>query len=89
MKKSYMKPAMEIDRYTLDMSIASNCGTVVDAGPAAPELGINSACEGWKKEDPFKFSPSEMSTMAVYNVSFYEENCDCYYTAGGEGYWMS
>lgn len=82
MKKTYKKPMVEIEVYTLDASIASNCGIVVSNGPA---LGDHYQCEGY--EDPFgTFS----ARSGPYNVHFYEDtNCDCYTTTTEAGYWTS
>lgn len=82
MKKAYKKPRVEIEVYTLDTSIASNCGIVVSNGPA---LGDHAPCEGY--EDPFgTFS----ARSGPYNVHFYEDtNCDCYTTTTEAGYWTS
>lgn len=87
MKKVYIAPTVEIERYELNASIASNCGIVVNNGPA---VGNHEQCTVF--DDPFVMSEqSAKSTYsAVYNVQFYEDtNCDCYYTAGDYGYWMS
>lgn len=85
MKKPYEAPRVEIERYTLDASIASNCAMVVSNGPA---LGDHKQCEDY--EDPFAMNAYGISAQAVYNVQFYEDtNCDCYYSAGDQGYWTS
>ncbi|MGN1167063.1 MAG: hypothetical protein ACI4S2_11625 [Lachnospiraceae bacterium] len=82
MKKPYEAPKVEIERYSLDASIASNCAVVVHNGP---EIGDHQQCEDY--EDPFAMSYSARS--ATYNVWFYEDTCDCYYSAADGGYWMS
>lgn len=90
MKKKYQKPVLEIETYSLDTSIASNCGIVVSNGPA---LGSYTQCSDYY--DPFAMSDSvedEISVASVHNVSFYADMpsvCDCYYTADGNRYWTS
>lgn len=86
MKKVYEKPVLEMERYELSSSVASNCAKVVHNGP---EVGDHHQCEDY--EDPFA-----MSVMALdaeggpYNVQFYEDtNCDCYYSSSDYGYWTS
>lgn len=84
MKKTYVAPNLEIERYELDASIASHCGIVVHNGPA---LGNHHLCDDYN--DPF--ATSGASTYALpHNVQFYEDtNCDCYTTGGDYGYWTS
>lgn len=88
MKKRYEKPLLEIEEYELNMSIAYNCAMVVSNGPA---VGSHTLCSDYGAKDPFEMDDEGDAVMAasVYNVSFYEESCDCYYSAGGEGYWTS
>lgn len=84
MKKPYVKPALEFERYELDANIASNCGIVVSNGPA---MGNHGQCDDYS--DPFG-SASYDARSAVHNVQFYEDtNCDCYTTGGDYGYWTS
>lgn len=83
MKKVYVTPYVEFERYELDANIASSCTIVVSNGP---EMEGHKQCEDYY--DPFVMGAS-LYNDRVYNVQFYsEENCDCYYTAG-EGYWTS
>lgn len=86
MKKTYVRPVLEIERYQLDTNIAGNCGIVVDNGPA---IGDHKACDNYK--DPFEMSSGMAELMGgSYNVHFYEDtNCDCYTTGGNYGYWTS
>lgn len=85
MKKAYSKPLVDVETYSLSAAIASNCSIVVHNGPA---LGDRQQCDDY--EDPFAVdSENTFSPMAEHNVSFYEDNCDCYYSSGGQGYWMS
>ena len=83
MKKTYQRPAMDVETYSLDMSIASHCGIVVSNGPA---MGEHRPCDDY--QDPF----GEVATFDLrpHNVQFYEDtNCDCYTTGGYYGYWTS
>lgn len=86
MKKLYIKPSVEVDIYSLDTSIASNCGIVVHNGPA---MENHEQCSDYG--DPFAGAgASIMSNEPVHNVQFYEDtNCDCYTSGGDYGYWMS
>lgn len=83
MKKTYQRPAMDVETYSLDMSIASHCGIVVSNGPA---MGEHQPCDDYL--DPF----DGVATFdrRPHNVQFYEDtNCDCYTTGGDYGYWTS
>ncbi len=83
MKKTYKKPMVEIEVYTLDASIASNCSVVVSNGPA---LGNHPLCEDYVDTMP----PEELARSGPYNVHFYEDtNCDCYTTTTEAGCWTS
>lgn len=87
MKKVYETPLVEIEKYELDVNIASHCGIVVSNGP---ELGDHSQCDDFK--DPFATRSAQNFSLnkRVYNVQFYEDtNCDCYTTGGDYGYWTS
>ena len=86
MKKVYVTPTVEIERYELDANIASNCGIVVSNGPG---VGSHQQCEDY--EDPFAMSTYSMArSSGPHNVQFYEDtNCDCYYSASDYGYWTS
>lgn len=80
MKKVYVAPSIEIEHYSLDTSIASNCITVVTNGPA---VGDYQQCDDYV--DPYAL----MTARGPYNVNFYEDsNCDCY-TSGGGSHWTS
>lgn len=84
MKKVYEAPKIEVESYELSSSIASNCSVVVSNGPA---MGNHEQCSDYN--DPFGMM-STRKARAVYNVQFYEDtNCDCYYSAGDQGYWTS
>ena len=87
MKKTYRKPELEVEQYTLDMSIASNCATVVSNGPAVDH---HQQCDDY--DDPFEGTDEFAFFRGPYNVSFYNDTatvCDCYYTSSGHGYWTS
>lgn len=78
MKKEYKKPTIEIERYELATSIASNCGIVVDMGPVAEG---HTACDSYY-EASGEERPTTYSLSRSYNVDFWE-NCDCYTSASG------
>lgn len=85
MKKIYKAPVVEIEKYELDVNIASHCGIVVSNGPA---LGSHDQCSDYK--DPFGGMSISALSDGPYNVQFYEDtNCDCYTTGGDYGYWTS
>ena len=84
MKRSYVAPTLEMEPYELDQAIASNCGIVVEQGPA---MGQHKQCEGYV--DPWE-GLNLMAASGPYNVNFYEDtNCDCYTTGGTYGSWQS
>lgn len=83
MKKEYETPKLEIEIYTLDASIASNCKTSVSMGPG---YGEYDACEEfdfdivmYSAETPFYDSDDEKGGGV----------CTCYYTAGNSGFFAS
>lgn len=86
MKKIYEAPTLEIELYQLDASIASNCATVVTMGDYGGGNG-EPACDDYLE----KVGKLDSSTWSLrpYNVSFWENSCDCYTTAGGDGYFTS
>lgn len=87
MKKVYKAPKMEIEYYSLDASIASNCANIVSNGPA---VGNHQLCNDY--EDPFAMSDESGIALfgGPYNVQFYEDtHCDCYYSSNDNGYWTS
>ena len=86
MKKEYVKPLVEIERYKLDASFAANCGTDVTIGPRVD--GVYEACSEFV--DPWEVS--SYGLQRSNGTSFYEPGlgqCDCYYSSGGEGYFTS
>lgn len=88
MKKTYVAPNLEIELYELNASIANNCATVVnmgDYGGGSGEPACNDYLDLVGKLNPD--SPSPWSRP--HNVSFWENTCDCYTTASGDGYFTS
>ena len=82
MKKVYEAPELEVELYTLDESIASNCTLIVESGPEMPG---HSGCEGYV--EPFALFRSVEEEI---NMNFYDEViCDCYTTGNGSGLWTS
>lgn len=82
MKREYIKPMIEIERYEMNTSIAANCGTVVSQGPA---VGDHTACKEY--EDIW-----EDFSISIYaaQTSFYDDGtCECYYSSSGEGLFTS
>lgn len=77
MKSVYEKPWMEIEFYELDTAIASGCSHIVSLGPEERD-GL-SICEEYK-QDLMLFSVSRPPEQS----NFYEDNCSCYLSAGGD-----
>lgn len=84
MKKVYEAPIIEIEKYELSGSIAANCNIVVSNGPGIEGYLL---CEDYKPEDGFGGYALQRAVEAS-NVNFYEDTCDCYYSANGQ-YWTS
>ena len=85
MKKTYSKPALEVEEFQLNKSIAENCGTTVSLGPEAPGKDV---C----KEFEDSFDVEVYSLRSVNQTPFYDDgaaNCDCYYTSGSASYFTS
>lgn len=82
MKKVYEKPLVEIEVYTLDCSIASNCALVVNMGPEA--TNAIKVCDDYYEKTGESRSTNGVSAYSLpHNVQFWsEETCDCYYSAG-------
>ena len=72
-KKVYIAPMLEIERYVLNSNIAQHCNIVVHNGPEDENY---SQCSDYV--DPFS-----SYSMRKQNVNF-RENCDCY-TTGNDG----
>lgn len=90
MKKIYSKPNLEIEVYEMSANIAANCQTVIELGPEGPGVSI---CEDFKGGFDGEFDEwSSFSLKKSGGNPFYEDpasGCDCYYNAGGEGYFTS
>lgn len=81
MKKIYEAPDLEIETYELDVSIASNCNTVVQMGPEGPDA--EKVCQDYYDiaGEPY---PDTALWSLRHNVDFWTEAaCDCYYSASG------
>lgn len=87
MKKAYVAPSLEIELYQLDANIASNCGYVVKMGDYGGGEG-QPVCDDYLEAVG---KPTQTVTLfsAPYNVNFWEQNCDCYTTAQGDGFFTS
>ena len=89
MKKAYSKPMIEIDRYELNASIASNCGRVITLGPEAPG---KTTCDEFKDSfEVFAFIPG-IGIQATGGTPFYEDgsaNCNCYVSSADGVYFTS
>ncbi len=91
MKKIYITPCVEIEKYELDKSIAIGCDPVIDLGPGYPG---ETACKNWHENGDFG---EEIPKISMYtdsgHKSFYDNvpncGCDCKYTAGNSGYFKS
>lgn len=82
MKKVYEAPAVEIERYELDKSIAANCNPVIDLGPG----GVN----GQETCDYFGDIWGRAASTYALRAAFYNDGtCTCYTTGGGENYFTS
>ncbi|MDD6066789.1 MAG: hypothetical protein PUD04_09550 [Firmicutes bacterium] len=87
MKRVYEKPVAEIEMYELNSNIASNCALVVNMGPEGP--GAIKVCDDYYDKTG---DPRETKSISAYslphNVQFWSD-CDCYYSAGGNGCFTS
>ena len=90
MKKTYAKPVIEIEAYTLSASLAATCGNTVSLGPEAPG---KTPCDEFKDAFEVVSVIPGIGIMSIAkNTPFYADgaaNCDCYYTSGGLGYFTS
>ena len=83
MKKVYVAPTIEIERYELNSRIAASCDSVVTMGPGDD---AHITCS--------EFEDAWETAMFALDKSFYNDgigtsNCTCYYSAAGEGYYTS
>lgn len=93
MKKIYSKPMIEIDAFELTTSLAASCSNQVDFGPGIPGSSDKryQQCDDFKGSGFLSIIPG-VSVNSAGNTPFYADgsaNCDCYYTSGGMGYFMS
>ena len=90
MKKSYIKPLIEIETYELSASIAASCGSKVSLGPEAPGKTV---CSEFKDAfEVFAVIPGLGIQSTGAGTPFYSDgsaNCDCYYSSGGGLYFTS
>lgn len=76
LKKVYEAPMLMVETYMLDTSIAANCA---DKLPYADKACYDKRFEG-----------VEFSVYADAGTTFDDsKTCDCYHTAGGEGFFTS
>lgn len=81
MKKPYVRPEVEVERFDLGQNIAA-CATKVLFGPES------SSCGEFFNPEPF--SREGLQLQSVPYKPFYEDSCDCYYTAPRDsGYFSS
>ena len=86
MKKVYEAPALEIEVYQLDANIASNCTVVVSMGDYGGGEGER-PCNDYLEMVGLPTTTSY--SLRPHNVNFWENTCDCYTTAGGDGFFTS
>lgn len=83
MKRAYIAPDIQVERYELNTSIAAQCKTDVTMGP---EVGSHTACKEFEDIWGGEFA---INTF-VLEGSFYDDGtCTCYYSSSGEGYFAS
>lgn len=90
MKKTYIKPLIEIESYELSGAIAYNCSNIITYGPGIPGSSEYVQCDEFKGSGFLSLTPEIGLNSA--NKPFYPDgaaNCDCYYTSGGKGYFTS
>lgn len=88
MKKLYTSPIIEIESYDLSSSIAAACQTPVRFGPGTPGSDLE-VCDGFVPVPTLPFPDGSSDIMASFYSNDQGPMCDCYYTAGGEGYFSS
>lgn len=86
MNKVYEKPWIEIEYYTLDASIAANCGNIVTLGPDTA-VDANDACHEF--EGDFGVYSARSGNTSFYAADAKIIGCDCYYSSSGQGYFTS
>lgn len=84
MKKIYIKPSMEIEKYELSQSIANNCITTVKMGPGVLNHPEFTECDDYYEKAGEDKIVGIAAMSLSSNVDFWtEDSCDCYYSAGG------
>ena len=86
MKRVYEAPVLEIEIYQLDANIASNCAVVVTMGDYGGGEG-EAACNDYL--EMVGLPTITGYSLRQHNVNFWESSCDCYTTAGGDGFFTS
>lgn len=87
MKRVYEKPYALVENYELSSNIASNCAMTVTMGPEGPSA-IKVCDDYYDKTGEVR--PKSRARSLPHNVQFWtEENCNCYYSAGGSGCFTS
>lgn len=82
MKRVYIAPELEVERYVLNTAIALGCNTIVTWGPGDPTHP--NVCPEFP-DIPVDEAVSVMSTA----VAFYDDNCECTYSSTGAIYLQS
>lgn len=75
LKKEYEAPALMVETYMLDTSIAANCLIRLE----------HTDMDCYDKY----FNDGETFALVNAQNSFTKDACDCYYSAGGEGFFTS
>lgn len=89
MKQVYEAPRFEVETYELDANIAGNCKIIVTMGDYGGADDTEKACNDYLGLVGKPLLPVEPVDPQAYNVTFWEHSCDCYTTAGGEGFFTS
>ncbi len=82
MKKAYIAPALEIERFELNSAVATGCTIKVDFGPDPSMNDGGKICDSFG--DPFGTSVASDGPVAFYESS--SSTCDCYYASSGNVY---
>lgn len=85
-KKKYIKPAVEIENYVLNMKVATGCGEgIINLGPGDE---YHDPCSdalfptGTGNRTIGDTSWEEGDHVRPVKTNFYPESCDCYLTSG-------
>lgn len=91
-KTSYGAPKLTIQLIDASTTNGSHCVSTVSFGPGISGNPDYPTCEEFDlgPEDPFSVRAMPAS-ISRGGASFYEDlnNCDCYYSSGGEGFFTS